>query len=1270
MERTSYLFQTPWMVCLIILSSAFILFIHPEANGQPSCDATGITSLADNESTVTINFSGTYEDYVIPSGTTKQRLYIKLRGGDGGRRKNPCTTTKGGEGAKVEAIFNVGDGSGEIPPGSVVRFIVGKRGISLTNSGVKGAGGGGGTAVLYREATSCDWTILAVGGGGGGAASDGCLITSKGKGGSSTTSGSGGKKNEGTDFGDGGTNGNGGDSSDGAGGGGYLTDGVDAECIVVGDFGGGKKGGTEGGEGGSDGNSSCSGRDGGFGFGGGGLGDTAGGGGGGYSGGGGGGSFAFVVDPGGGGGGGSYLDNSYTATDFDNEVEGGGTTGNPENGFVQYRLFADATPVAICNPGIITTAPSNGNNVNITLSDIDNGSYDPDGLGISLSMTPSSFNCDDIGNNIVTLVVTDPSGFSATCESTVIVQNAIGGVTNMNDNGSTHTINASSTSDNSTGTYTELRIPFDTKYAKLELYARGGDGGKRRVNVFAYNCTARGGKGAQAEAQFAIGCGNNQIPPGTILRFIIGKEGKSLNSAGTDGAGGGGGTGIIMKKPGSCNWEVLVAAGGGGGGFASGACDESDGKPAETGEDGSGGKGNNRGSGGNNGNGGNVGVNFAGAGGGAFSNGEEIGCGVGSNWGGGEKGMQEGGRGGRDGSNACGGGREGGFGFGGGGLGDGSGGGGGGYSGGSAGGSSGGGGGGGSFINSAAIGGTTSIDIPGSSNTTDSPSNGYATYRFLNGGSSEIDDPPTAVCQNLTIDIPSSGSAVVFPTEVDGGSYDDCTEIDDLVFKFPTNQTALVFDCTDAGQTITQTLQVRDLRGRMSSCTASITLISTAAPEAICQDVTLTLDNATPTVNLDPASVLDASAVNCGAVTLALSKSTFTCIDDGPNLVTLTVTNNNSSSSSCSASVLVVRETLQANCQNISVNLDASGSASITVAEVLGSLSGTCGAIFESIDITDFNCDDIGANSVTYTVVDDNESASCVATVTVIDSGPPTALCKDATVQLDASGYGAITVAEIDNGSYDPCGILPPTLSQSSFTCADEGGVSVTLTVTDLDANTSQCTATVTVEDNNFACIQCINMVVDDLTVYVEGLGLSSSLERSITRNLDLAASRFCSGRSLSSVLSPLNSLISMVQNLSGSHIPEDDANYIISQVQELIDALNVDMVECCAGRPVAGINWVNEMEEVFSLEVFPNPFHEQATIRYYLPEEVEVAIEIFNTAGQQVLAYRAGVQAAGRQEYLWNGQASNGKPLEAGAYFVRLTAGEEVAVSKLMLLR
>jgi hypothetical protein len=100
-------------------------------------------------------------------------------------------------------------------------------------------------------------------------------------------------------------------------------------------------------------------------------------------------------------------------------------------------------------------------------------------------------------------------------------------------------------------------------------------------------------------------------------------------------------------------------------------------------------------------------------------------------------------------------------------------------------------------------------------------------------------------------------------------------------------------------------------------------------------------------------------------------------------------------------------------------------------------------------------------------VTDTNgNTATCTSTVTVEDNVAPNALCQNVTVQLNAAGTASVTAAQVDNGSSDACGIASMTVSPNAFGCVNTGANTVTLTVTDVNGNSSTCTSTVTVQDN------------------------------------------------------------------------------------------------------------------------------------------------------------------------------------------------------------
>ncbi|MCB0555821.1 MAG: T9SS type A sorting domain-containing protein, partial [Phaeodactylibacter sp.] len=197
-------------------------------------------------------------------------------------------------------------------------------------------------------------------------------------------------------------------------------------------------------------------------------------------------------------------------------------------------------------------------------------------------------------------------------------------------------------------------------------------------------------------------------------------------------------------------------------------------------------------------------------------------------------------------------------------------------------------------------------------------------------------------------------------------------------------------------------------------------------------------------------------------------------------------TDNNGNSSSCNATVTVEDNVPpMAVCQNITVQLGDMGTASITSNDIGGGTTDACGISFLMIDIDDFSCDDVGSDvEVTLMAIDVNSNVSnCTAFVTVEDNVAPAAFCKDWTAYLEQNGLTSIDVGNINAGSTDACGIFDLSLDQTEFSCDNlEEPVTVTLTVTDVNGNSSTCTARVFVEDELAPDPVCLTN-----TIYITG---------------------------------------------------------------------------------------------------------------------------------------------------------------------------------------
>jgi len=90
------------------------------------------------------------------------------------------------------------------------------------------------------------------------------------------------------------------------------------------------------------------------------------------------------------------------------------------------------------------------------------------------------------------------------------------------------------------------------------------------------------------------------------------------------------------------------------------------------------------------------------------------------------------------------------------------------------------------------------------------------------------------------------------------------------------------------------------------------------------------------------------------------------------------------------------------------------------------------------------------------------------------------------------------------------------------------------------------------------------------------------------------------------------------------------------------------------------------EIPETYALfSAYPNPFNSRAVIKYALPEESQVVIEVFNISGQKIETLLDETKMAGYHEIVWD--ASN---VSSGKYLYKITAGGFTESKMLTLLK
>ncbi|MFV8380024.1 hypothetical protein ACNQGA_14755, partial [Flavobacterium sp. LB3R33] len=262
--------------------------------------------------------------------------------------------------------------------------------------------------------------------------------------------------------------------------------------------------------------------------------------------------------------------------------------------------------------------------------------------------------------------------------------------------------------------------------------------------------------------------------------------------------------------------------------------------------------------------------------------------------------------------------------------------------------------------------------------------------------------PGASLSLNLTLTVASSVPAGTYTFTVTGSNGD------------PRNLTLIVSGCTTPTINATNLGPVNNAAGLCGASVAlgsNITTTGTPTPT-----VTYSLTNFGTTISnpyifhVGTTTVWAKSSNSCGD---AITSFTVTVTDtQKPTVVT----------------------------QNITVQLNSSGAATITPSQINNGSTDNCSIASYSLDITSFDCSKVGSNTVTLTVTDVNgNSDSKTATVTVEDTVKPTVVTQNITVQLNSSGTASVTAAQVNNASTDNCAVVSWTLDKTDFTCANAG---------------------------------------------------------------------------------------------------------------------------------------------------------------------------------------------------------------------------------------
>lgn len=325
---------------------------------------------------------------------------------------------------------------------------------------------------------------------------------------------------------------------------------------------------------------------------------------------------------------------------------------------------------------------------------------------------------------------------------------------------------------------------------------------------------------------------------------------------------------------------------------------------------------------------------------------------------------------------------------------------------------------------------------------------------------------PVITANSPTVYLSNAGSASL--TLADYGTATDVCDASPVLVA-----SDLTFDCNDVGMN-TETLTATDASGNSSTEIVTVNVLDTVSPTVSTlafYNVTL---NSAGNATIMASDIITATFDACGAVSESIDIDFFDCSNMGDTvMVTATVTDNSGNTAS-SVTGVIISDMTNPNLSmvdSITVNLDGDGMASINAAMVdLGSTDNCGNALMGTLSQTNFDCSDIGANNIGYTIEDDNgNQANGVVVVTVKDISAPFLATQNLTLYLNTNGTAVVpSISSLIDSLSDNCdaAISRSVIGTTSFDCSHVGANAVQVEVEDNFGNITVGQALITVIDS------------------------------------------------------------------------------------------------------------------------------------------------------------------------------------------------------------
>ncbi|HYQ59138.1 MAG TPA: Ig-like domain-containing protein [Draconibacterium sp.] len=277
------------------------------------------------------------------------------------------------------------------------------------------------------------------------------------------------------------------------------------------------------------------------------------------------------------------------------------------------------------------------------------------------------------------------------------------------------------------------------------------------------------------------------------------------------------------------------------------------------------------------------------------------------------------------------------------------------------------------------------------------------------------DQAPEVFCADITVYLDENGQyqlTIRDSIAMVDSLYDNCTAPEDLRVVIEVEE----ITCEDVESGTQARITVYDQAGLSDECIANINVVDTIPPTAICQDITIYLDE-TGVAYITAQDIDNGSFDNCELDTIMISRDRFDCFDVGENEVELYAIDAYGLRDTCIGIVTVIDPVAPyIECRPIqTIQLDEYGLYQLTWDMVTDSVSDECGIDTVLLDDYELDCDNIGITTITATAYDVNGNySSCEATFEVFGNIPPNVVNDTAVTSVNIAVEIPVTENDYD----------------------------------------------------------------------------------------------------------------------------------------------------------------------------------------------------------------------------------------------------------------